>query len=93
MNDGNEAKLNQKYHHDVCLYDDENDEIRRVVGIEWHTANGARGVRSQYQVVTQQLIDSTSQEGYEGYAINEVLHEMIAQCPVVHNSFMNLLSN
>jgi hypothetical protein len=50
MNDGNEAKLNQKYHH-VCLYDDENDEIRRVVGIEWHTANGARGVRSQYQVV------------------------------------------
>jgi hypothetical protein len=65
--------------------------LRRVVGIEWHTANGARGVISQYQVVTQ-LTDSTSQEGYEGYAINEALHEMIAQCPVVHNAFMNLLS-
>jgi hypothetical protein len=43
MNDGNEAKLAKKYHH-VCFYDDDNEEIRRVVGIEWHTANGARGI-------------------------------------------------
>jgi hypothetical protein len=41
--------------------------------------------RTQYQVVTQ-LLDSVSQEGYEAYAINEVLHEMITQCPVVHNA-------
>jgi peroxiredoxin len=87
MNDSNEAKLAKKYHH-VCFYDDDNEEIRRVVGIEWHTANRARGIRPQYyqQVVTQSLLDSVSQEGYEAYAINEVLHEMIAQCPVVHNA-------
>jgi hypothetical protein len=87
MNDGNEAKLTKKYHH-VCFYDDDNEEIRRVVGIEWHTANGARGVRSQYQLT--QLLDSVSQEGYEAYAINEVLHEMIAQCPVVHNMHLRI---
>jgi hypothetical protein len=91
MNDGNEAKLTKKYHH-VCFYDDDNEEIRRVVGIEWHTANRAKGIRSQYQQVVTQLLDSVSQEGYEAYAINEVLHEMIAQCPVVQNAFMNLLS-
>jgi hypothetical protein len=54
MNDGNEAKLTKKYHH-VCFYDDDNEEIRRVVGIEWHTANGARGIRSQYQVASYSI--------------------------------------
>jgi hypothetical protein len=92
MNNTNAKKVDNKYHH-ICfveVVEGEEEEIRRVVGVEWHTAT-TRGIRSQYNVVTQ-LLGSSAADGYEGYMINEDLHQMIKACPSSHNDCITLIA-
>ena len=64
------------------IINDDNNETRRVVDIEWHAA---RGATAQYQVVTQLLVGESADTSYEAYAITDILHEMIRDCPSPHN--------
>jgi hypothetical protein len=90
-NNINEDKIDKKYHH-ICFIDvvEGEEEIRRVVGAEWHTST-ERGRRSQYKVVTQ-LLGGSAADGFEGYMINDDLHDMIKACPSPHNDCVTLIA-
>lgn len=50
MNNANLGAFVKKYNHMFFFYDDE-DELRRVVEVEWHPAV-KKGERAAYQLVT-----------------------------------------
>jgi hypothetical protein len=57
------------------------NKIKNIVDIEWHAAKGAT---AQYQVVTQLLVGESTDTLYKAYAITDILHEMIRDCPSPH---------
>ena len=84
-NDHNESYLTSKYFN-ICFYDNEFKETRRIVGVEWYVSM-ERGISSGYKVVTEILTPYNSEEkkqnnesNYETYCINEILFEMVLEC-------------
>lgn len=71
----------KKYKH-LCLHDNDNSEIRRIVDVEWHAP---RGATANFQVVSQLIAGESPDESYEAYAITNILNEMIRDCPPPHN--------
>ena len=87
-NRAHEGLLNDKYQH-VYLYDAENDELRRIVHVEWCTAHRP----PRYAVVTQ-LVNPPGDEDEDlmPYLINESLYECILSAPAPYNQQRRLIS-
>jgi len=89
MNNANLAALVKKYKH-MFFFDDDEDELRRVVEVEWHMAV-KKGERAAYQLVTQLVSSENVVAELEGYVINDVFHEMVSACPAPHNNSYKLI--
>ena len=82
-----EGLLNRKYQH-IYLYDAENNELRRVVHVEWCTAHRP----ARYAVVTQ-LVNQPDEEDLVPYLINESLYECFRAAPAPYNQQRRLVNN
>lgn len=65
-------KLDSKYK-GVCFHDEDSNETRMVVGIEWNK----RSKRGHYQLVTK-LISNSNNVEYEPYLINDEFFKMVS---------------
>ena len=70
---------------------DHNNDVYRVVNIEWHQVTSPTerkaGFRSQNQIVAicvarngEPVDPSTDEDDYEGYVINDSLFDVVRQC-------------
>ena len=78
-------KSNFSKYFNICFYDNEFKETRRIVGVEWYVSM-ERGISSGYKVVTEILTPYNSEEkkqnnesNYETYCINEILFQMVLE--------------
>ncbi len=73
----------------MCLNDDYNSEIRRIVDVQWHAP---RIATANFQV-TQLIMGESPDESYEAYAITNILHEIIRDWPPPHNNAFVLVAD
>ena len=86
----NEKRLETKYK-GVCFFEDDDRCVYRVIGVEWIAK--ARSSPAHYQLLTIKLEDASDpdQDKQWGYFINEVLHDLIKQCPDEHNNAFKMI--
>lgn len=86
-NRAHEGLLNDKYQY-VYLYDPDNDEVRRIIHVEWSTANRPARYAVLTQLVNQQ---QGEEEDVVSYHINDFLYECIRAAPHPHNQQRRLV--
>ena len=88
----NEKQLEQKYK-GVCFYDEEDNSVYRVIGVEWRGRE--RSTPAHYQVVSIKLENATNPHPDKrwGYFINELLKDLINECSKEYNNAFNMVLN
>jgi hypothetical protein len=85
-NSAHERLLIDKYLH-LHLYDEDAQEVRRIVGLEWQ-GRRVNGMSAQHVLVTQivGIQDDVSEETLEPYYITYAIYGMIADAPLPYNA-------